>query len=211
MDKNLIIIEGNIGVGKTSLAKKISENMNAQLVLEKFADNPFLEKFYKDQKQYAFTLEMSFMAERFNQLMNELQNRDLFKDFVVTDYYFMKSLIFAGVTLSDDEYNLYRKFFDIIYQRVPRPDLYVYLHKSTSNLKEQIQIRGRSYEQDIKKSYLEQVTQSYFKYFKQELEFPVLIIDTNGIDFVKYKADYNKIIDAIFYTNYKIGINRIIL
>ncbi len=211
MDKNLIIIEGNIGVGKTSLAKKISENMNAQLVLEKFADNPFLEKFYKDQKQYAFTLEMSFMAERFNQLMNELQNRDLFKDFVVADYYFMKSLIFAGVTLSDDEYNLYRKFFEIIYQRVPRPDLYVYLHKSVSGLQEQIGIRGRSYEQNIKNSYLEEVTHSYFRYFKQELEFPVLIIDTNGIDFVNNNKDYNKITEAIFHTNYKMGINRIIL
>lgn len=211
MDKNLIIIEGNIGAGKTSLAMKISEEMNAQLVLEKFADNPFLEKFYKNQKQYAFTLEMSFMAERYNQLMNELQNRDLFKDFIVADYYFMKSLIFAGVTLSDDEYTLYRKFFNIIYQRVPRPDLYVYLHKSVSGLKEQIRLRGRSYEQDIENSYLENVTQAYFRYFKHELEFPVLIIDTNGIDFVKNKKDFKKITEVIFKADYQIGINRIIL
>ena len=211
MDKNLIIIEGNIGVGKTSLATMISENMNAQLVLEKFADNPFLEKFYENQTRYAFPLEMSFMAERYNQLMAELQNRDLFKDFVVADYYFMKSLIFAGVTLSDNEYNLYRKFFDIIYQRVPRPDLYVYLHKSVPGLKDQIRMRGRSYEQNIDPEYLESVTKAYFSYFKQELEFPVLIIDTNGIDFVNNEADYKTIVETIFERQYKIGINRIIL
>ncbi|HPR61221.1 MAG TPA: deoxynucleoside kinase, partial [Prolixibacteraceae bacterium] len=119
-----------------------------------------------------------------SQLMSELQNRNLFKDFAVADYYFMKSLIFSSVTLSDDEYKLYRKFFDIIYSRLPRPDLYVYLHKSTQNLQNQIAKRGRNYEQNIPDDYLEKISKAYFSYFKQQSEFPVLIIDTNQIDFV---------------------------
>nr|MDA3929568.1 deoxynucleoside kinase [Prolixibacteraceae bacterium] len=159
---NFLVIEGNIGVGKTTLAKMISEDYNAQFVGESFADNPFLKKFYASPKEFAFTLEMSFMAERYSQLMNELQNRDLFKDFAVADYYFMKSLIFSSVTLTTDEYNLYRKFFDIIYARLPRPNLYVYLHKSTPNLKDQIRIRGREYEQNIEPKYLDNITNGYF-------------------------------------------------
>ena len=120
---DFLVVEGNIGSGKTTLTQMIARDYNAQTVMERFADNPFLEKFYNDKQQYAFPLEMSFMAERYSQLMNELQQRNLFTDFAVADYYFMKSLIFAGVTLAPDEYNLYRKFFEIIYSRMPRPDL----------------------------------------------------------------------------------------
>lgn len=208
---NFLVIEGNIGVGKTTLAKMISQDYNAQFVGETFADNPFLAKFYKSPKEYAFTLEMSFMAERYSQLMNELQNRDLFKDFAVSDYYFMKSLIFSSVTLTSDEYNLYRKFFDIIYARLPRPDLYVYLHKNPDNLKSQIIKRGRDYEQDIEQNYLENITKAYFQYFKQQSEFPVLIIDTNNVDFVASKKDYYKLCDTIFQNSYNAGISRVIL
>lgn len=208
---NFLVIEGNIGVGKTTLAEMISQDYNAQFVGESFADNPFLSKFYESPKAYAFTLEMSFMAERYSQLMNELQNRDLFKDFAVADYYFMKSLIFSSVTLTSDEYNLYRKFFDIIYARLPRPDLYVYLHKEPKNLKNQIIKRGREYEQNIEENYLENITKAYFQYFKQQSEFPVVIIDTNNIDFVASKKDYNKLCDAIFQESYNAGISRVIL
>jgi len=154
---------------------------------------------------------MSFMAERYSQLMNELQNRDLFKDFAVADYYFMKSLIFSSVTLSTDEYNLYRKFFDIIYARLPRPDLYVYLHKNPPNLKQQIALRGREYEQNIEINYLENITNAYFNYFKQQSEFPVVIIDTNNIDFVKNRKDYNNLCDTILENSYSTGITRVIL
>ena len=189
----------------------ISRDYNAQFVGEAFADNPFLEKFYKSPDTYAFTLEMSFMAERYSQLMNELQNRDLFKDFAVADYYFMKSLIFSSVTLTNDEYNLYRKFFDIIYARLPRPDLYVYLHKSPSNLKRQIDMRGRDYERDIQLNYLEKITNAYFQYFKQQSEFPVVIVDTNNIDFVENKKDYYKLCDVIFQNTYNAGISRVLL
>lgn len=208
---NFLVIEGNIGAGKTTLAKMISEDYNAQFVGEAFADNPFLEKFYTDPKAYAFTLEMSFMAERYSQLMSELQNRSLFKDFAVADYYFMKSLIFSSVTLSDDEYKLYRKFFDIIYSRLPRPDLYVYLHKSTQNLQKQITKRGREYEQNIPNDYLEKISQAYFSYFKQQSEFPVLIIDTNQIDFVNNRNHYEKLCSLILDNEYKYGITRLIL
>lgn len=206
-----LVIEGNIGAGKTSLAQMISNDHNAQLVTEKFADNPFLEKFYRSPQEYAFTLEMSFMAERYSQLINELNNRDLFKDFSVADYYFMKSLIFASVTLSNDEYNLYRKFFDIIYARLPRPDLYVYLHKTPENLKHLIELRGREYEQNIENSYLENISNAYFNYFKQQREFPVVVIDTNNIDFVNSKKDYFKLCDVIFQNTYNAGISRVLL
>lgn len=208
---NFLVVEGNIGVGKTTLAKMISQDYNAQFVGEAFADNPFLEKFYKDPKSFAFTLEMSFMAERYSQLVSELQHRDLFKGFAISDYYFMKSLIFSSVTLTTDEYNLYRKFFDIIYARLPRPDLYVYLHKDTTNLKKQIDNRGRDYELGIDSQYLDKISQAYFNYFKQQSEFPVVIIDTNNIDFVESKKDYNKLCEVIFQNSYNTGITRLIL
>ena len=208
---NFLVIEGNIGAGKTTLAEMISKDYNAQLVTENFAENPFLEKFYSNPESFAFTLEMSFMAERYSQLMNELQNRDLFKDFAVADYYFMKSLIFASVTLSDDEYALYRKFFNIIYYRMPRPDLYVFLYKETPNLQRLIKKRGREYEQLIEDSYLDKITKAYFNYFKQQSEFPVVIIDTNNIDFVENSKDYLKVCETIFQNSYNSGITRVIL
>lgn len=206
---NFLVIEGNIGAGKTTLAKKISHDYNARFVGEQFADNPFLEKFYENPKSYAFTLEMAFMAERYSQFTNELQNFNLFSDFVVADYYFMKSLIFAGVTLNDDEYNLYRKFFNIIYTRLPRPDLYVYLHKNSDKLKENIEKRGRSYESNIQTEYLDKISNAYFKYFKQQSEFPIVIIDTNELNFVEKEKDYQKLCNTIFDTKYKQGITRI--
>ncbi|MDA3879883.1 MAG: deoxynucleoside kinase [Prolixibacteraceae bacterium] len=207
---NFLVIEGNIGAGKTSLAKKISHDYNARFVGEQFADNPFLEKFYENPKSYAFTLEMSFMAERYSQFTSELQNYNLFSDFVVADYYFIKSLIFAGVTLNDKEYNLYRKLFNIIFARLIRPDLYVYLHKSSDKLKANIKKRGRSYESNINTEYLSKISSAYFKYFKQQNEFPILIIDANNIDFIENEDDYHKLCDTILNSKYKKGITRII-
>lgn len=208
---NFLVIEGNIGAGKTTLAQMISKDFNAQLIVEKFADNPFLERFYENPSAHAFTLEMSFLAERYSQFNNELQNRDLFKDFAVADYYFMKSLIFASVTLSIDEYNLYRKFFNLIYSRMVRPDLYIYLHKDANNLLENISKRGREYEKSIEKSYLEKISSAYFQYFKQQTDFPVVVVDTNNIDFVENKNQYQRLCGLIFENSYKSGITRIIL
>lgn len=211
MRMDFLVVEGNIGSGKTTLTQMIARDYKAQTVLERFADNPFLEKFYNDKQQYAFPLEMSFMAERYTQLMGELQQRNLFTDFAVADYYFMKSLIFAGVTLAPDEYSLYRKFFEIIYSRMPRPDLYVYLHKSPENLLDQIRKRGRDFELLIDRNYLESISQAYFNYFKQQTEFPVVIIDTNGIDFVANEPDYRRLCQVIFEEKYEKGITRVIL
>lgn len=211
MNINYLVIEGNIGAGKTTLAQMISEKHRAKLVLEQFADNPFLPKFYQNQEQYSFPLEMAFLAERYNQLNRELSHFDLFSPFTVSDYYFMKSLIFAQNTLQPDEYNLYRQFFTIIYDKVPKPDLYVYLHKDTDLLLKNIARRGRSYETYITKEYLEKITQGYFGYFRQQSDFPILIIDTNGIDFVNQPEDFEKLRSAIFNTQYNKGITRLIL
>jgi deoxyadenosine/deoxycytidine kinase len=205
------VIEGNIGAGKTTLAQMISEKHQAKLVLEQFADNPFLPKFYQNQEQYSFPLEMAFLAERYNQLNRELSHFDLFSNFTISDYYFMKSLIFAQNTLQPDEYNLYRQFFTIIYDKMPKPDLYVYLHKDAGLLLKNIALRGRSYEANISKEYLEKIAQGYFSYFRQQNDIPILIIDTNGIDFVNLPEDFEKIDNAIFKKQYEKGLNRILL
>jgi len=211
MDLNYLVIEGNIGAGKTTLAQMISEKYQAKLVLEQFADNPFLPKFYENQQQYSFPLEMAFLAERYNQLNKELSHFDLFSSFTVADYYFMKSLIFAQNTLQNDEYNLYRQFFNIIYDRMPKPDLYVYLHKDPELLLKNIAKRGRSYETRITQDYLEKITQGYFNFFRQQREIRILVIDTNGIDFVNKPEDFEKITETIFSQKFSKGVTRILL
>jgi len=208
---NYIVIEGNIGAGKTSLAKKIAAEYNAKLVLEQFADNPFLPKFYKEPDKYSFQLELSFLADRYQQLKKDMVNPDLFYSFIVADYYFMKSLIFAGSTLKDDEYKLYRQLFMIIYESLPKPDLYIYLHVNVENLLNNIQKRGRSYEKEIKSGYLEGIQNGYFEFFRQNPNTTYLVLDINQIDFVSNNLDYEKIKRAIFDEKHRSGINRIIL
>jgi len=209
VDLNYIVIEGNIGAGKTTLSKMIAKEFNAKLILEQFADNPFLPKFYKEPEKYSFQLELSFLAERYQQLNKELTSRDLFKPFTVADYYFMKSLIFAKATLTGDEYNLYRQLFNIIYKSIPKPDLYVYLHVDVPNLKNNIQKRGRDYEKEIPEDYLLKVQEGYFDFFKQQNDIKYLIVDSNNMDFVENPHDYNKVKDYIFNKEYPAGINRI--
>ncbi|AXG74179.1 2-amino-4-hydroxy-6-hydroxymethyldihydropteridine diphosphokinase [Flavobacterium arcticum] len=194
---NYIAIEGNIGAGKTTLSGKIAEDFNAKLVLERFADNPFLPKFYKDQNRYAFSLEMAFLADRYHQLSDDLAQFDLFRDFVVADYHIFKSLIFAKVTLNEDEYRLYRKLFDIIYKEMPKPDLYVYLYQNTDRLLQHIQQRGRDYEQDIKPEYLEKINRGYLDYINSQPTLNVLILDVSDRDFVKNQEDYIWVLDQI--------------
>jgi deoxyadenosine/deoxycytidine kinase len=208
---NYLVIEGNIGAGKTTLAQMIGQKFQAKLVLEQFADNPFLPKFYENQDQYSFPLEMAFLAERYNQLNRELSHFDLFSPFTVSDYFFMKSLIFAQNTLQPDEYNLYRQFFTIIYDKMPKPDLYVYLHKDADLLLKNIAFRGRAYETFITKEYLEKIALGYFNYFRQQLDFPILIIDANGLDFVNRPEDFDRIIDTIFKNSYNLAVHRILL
>jgi deoxyguanosine kinase len=211
MELSYIVIEGNIGAGKTSLAKRIAQDFNGKLILERFADNPFLPKFYQDPERYSFPLELSFLADRYNQLKRELSDRDLFKSFTIADYYFMKSLIFAKATLPDDEFNLYRQIFDIIYSTLPKPDLFVYLHVNPDNLLMNIRKRGRDYEQNITREYLENIQAGYFEFFKQHPDLIFLIIDTNNIDFISNPEDYREVVQTVFQKEYASGLNRVIL
>jgi len=203
-----IAIEGNIGAGKTSLASLLAKDFNAKLILEEFDDNSFLPKFYKEPDRYAFPLELSFLAERYHQLKDSISNRDLFMPFTISDYLVTKSLIFARKTLQSDEYNLYKKLFEIIHQSIPKPDLFVFLHVRVSNLQSNIRKRGRDYEQEITNEYLETIQESYFDFIRQQSDLRVLIIDSNNLDFVNRKEDYKKIKELIFQ-EYEIGVHRI--
>ena len=194
---NYIAIEGNIGAGKTSLATKISNDYNAKLILERFADNPFLPKFYEDASRYAFTLEMSFLADRYQQISDDLSQLDLFKDFIVSDYDVFKSLIFSKITLQADEFKLYRKLFYLMYKDIAKPDLYVYLYQNTERLQENIKKRGRKYEQSIADDYLEKINAGYLEFLKNQTDFNVKIIDISNKDFIKNRADYLNVLDAI--------------
>ncbi|CAL2057632.1 deoxyguanosine kinase [Tenacibaculum sp. 190524A05c] len=194
---NYIAIEGNIGAGKTTLANMMSDEFNAKIVLERFADNPFLPKFYKDEERYAFPLEMSFLADRYQQLSDDLAQFDLFKNFIVSDYYIFKSLIFAQVTLHNDEYKLYRKMFDLMYKEIVKPDLYVYLYQNTERLLKNIQKRGREYEQDIEAAYLEKIHDGYTNFIKTQQDLSILVIDVSELDFVNNKLDYKTILNQI--------------
>lgn len=201
-DFNYIVVEGNIGAGKTTLTKMIANQFDAELILEKFADNPFLPKFYNDQDKYAFQLETSFLIERYNQLKNQIQTFELFKKFSISDYYFPKTLIFAKYTLKKDEYDLFRKIFDTININVPRPDLYVYLHLPVEKLITNIKKRGRDYEKNITPEYLKKIQDSYLSYFKTQTKMKFLVINTRDVDFVSNKNDYKKITDIIFLQKY---------
>ncbi len=194
---NYIAIEGNIGAGKTSLAHLLSDDFNARKVLERFADNPFLPKFYEDKERYAFPLEMSFLADRYQQLTDDLAQYDLFKNFVVSDYYIFKSLIFAQVTLPKEEYLLYRKMFTVMYKEIVKPDLYIYLYQNTDRLLENIQKRGRAYEQNIEASYLQKIHDGYHNFIQTQEDLNTLVIDVSELDFVNNPADYKKVINTI--------------
>jgi 2-amino-4-hydroxy-6-hydroxymethyldihydropteridine diphosphokinase len=194
---NYIAIEGNIGAGKTTLASMIAEDFNAKMVLERFADNPFLPKFYEDNERYAFPLEMSFLADRYSQLTDDLAQFDLFKNFIVSDYYIFKSLIFAQVTLQKEEYFLYRKMFDIMYKEITKPDLYIYLYQNTPRLLENIKKRGRHYEQNIASEYLDKIHQGYATFIKTEENLNAIIIDVSEKDFLTSPEDYKAIVKTI--------------
>ena len=205
-----IVIEGNIGTGKTSLATRISNDFNTRLILERFADNPFLPKFYESRQRYAFPLELSFLADRYQQLNDELTNQELFRQQTVSDYILSKSLIFASITLKDDEFNLYQRLFQIINPHLPKPDLLVYLHKDVPKLKANIKKRGRDYEQNIEDDYLKQLEMGYWDFFKQQSSLKILVIDTNSVDFLNNENHYQSILDLI-NTEYQPGIHRAII
>lgn len=190
-------IEGNIGAGKTTLSTMISEEFNAKLILEGFADNPFLPKFYEDQTRYAFPLEMSFLAERYQQYTEHTAQLDLFKNFMVSDYDIYKSLIFAQITLGEDEYALYRKLFGFMYKDAKVPDAYIYLYQNTEKLLENIAKRGRAYEKTIDAAYLEKINQGYLDFIKTHHQNQQLILDISDRDFVSCPEDYHWILKKI--------------
>ena len=192
-----IAIEGNIGAGKSSLAKKIAIDFNSKLILERFSDNPFLPKFYKEPDRYAFTLEMSFLAERYQQITDDLSQLNIFNDSIVSDYDIYKSLIFSKITLSEDEFALYRKLFFSMYKDILKPDLYIYLNQNIDRLKENIKKRGRDYEQDIDKSYLKNINSGYLDFHKTQSDLNIKIIDINDMDFVNNRIDYLSILSSI--------------
>ncbi len=209
MHYNYIAIEGAIGAGKTSLATMMSEDYNAKLILEQFEDNSFLPKFYKNPDKYAFPLELSFLAERFQQLREQLSAQDLFRDFTISDYFINKSLIFARKTLPQDIFSLYANLFEIISLSLPRPDLLVYLYVHIERLQENIRMRGRSYEQDIKPSYLKNIQSGYLDFLRRQTQMRILIIDTNELDFVHKPEDYKKL-TSIIRQDYPIGVHQVI-
>ncbi len=192
-----IAIEGNIGSGKTSLASRMAQDFKRELVLEQFADNPFLDSFYKDPEQYAFLLEMSFLADRHQQFTADLAPIHQSNTGFIADYHISKSLIFAKVTLAEAHIGLYTHFFDQLHQAMPKPDLYVFLHQNTDRLLQNIQKRGRSYEQTIQDQYLSQINQGYLDFIKNQTEIKVLVIDVSNLDFVNNQADYLFVLEKI--------------
>lgn len=210
MRYNYIAIEGNIGAGKTSLSSMIAQQYNGKLILEEFEDNSFLPKFYKEPDKYAFPLEMSFLAERYQQLKDQLTKQDLFKTFTISDYLFNKSLIFARNNLQPDEYGLFARMFNIINEFLPKPELLIYLYMDVPNLQKNIRSRGRSYEQEIQDSYLENIQNGYLDHIKKLSGQRILIIDTNNIDFVNVGADYEAILHLV-NQDYTPGIHRFTL
>lgn len=211
MEYNYIAIEGTVGAGKTTLATRIANDFNGKLVLEEFeADkNPFLPKFYKEPDKYSFQVEMTFLALRFQQLKDKLANLDLFHDFIISDYYVAKSLIFSRNNLQEDEYELFARFFNIIFSTMPKPELLVYLYSDVERLQYNIRKRGRSYEQEIPDAYLENIQQGYLDFIRQEQNnMRILMLDTNRLDFVANERDYQMILEAISQP-YEIGLHRI--
>jgi deoxyguanosine kinase len=196
MNYHFITIEGNIGAGKTTLAHMLARHFNARLILEQFGDNPFLPKFYENPGQYAFPLELFFMAERYKQLKELIHTADLFQSVTVSDYLFTKCLLFAKVNLPQEEFRLYQKLFDIIHTQVVQPDILIYLHAPVSKLQENIRKRNRSYEQNISDEYLYDIQETYTHYIRQH-NIRTLFVDVSNADFLDNKAHLQVILDAL--------------
>lgn len=206
---NYVVVEGSIGAGKTTLTTMLAADLNAELVLERFANNPFLEKFYKDPEHYSFPVEMTFLMDRYQQLKNLLTARDLFTDFVIGDYFIDKCLLFSKNNLSKDEFSLFKTVFDTIAGFLPKPDLIIYLYTKPDRLLKQIAKRNRSFEKDITIEYLTDIQEKYLTYFRENQQIPILLVDTENIDFVENQSDYQHFKELIS-NQYPAGIHRII-
>lgn len=197
MQYNYLTIEGNIGAGKTSLCKLLAHEFNAKLILEQFADNPFLPHFYKNPTQYAFPLELFFLAERYQQLKDIAATKDLFNSCVITDYLFAKSHLFAAINLSEEEFKLFQRLSQIIQAALPEPELLVYLHSPVALVLENIARRGRPYEQEISGDYLERIQNAYFEYFRIQTHLRIVVLDVSRIDFINSRTDYEKVLTVL--------------
>ncbi len=196
MQYHFITVEGNIGAGKTTLAHLLSKHFNARLILEEFADNPFLPKFYDNPDQYAFPLELFFMAERYKQLKEMIHTKDLFQSVTISDYLFTKCLLFAKVNLPDEEFRLYQKLFDIIHQQLVFPDILIYLHAPVQKLQSNIKKRNREYEQKIPDQYLFSLQETYTSYIKQH-NIKTIFVDASNADFLGNEKHLQVILDAL--------------
>jgi deoxyguanosine kinase len=196
MNYHFVTIEGNIGAGKTTLAHMLSKHYNARLILEEFADNPFLSKFYENPQHYAFPLELFFMAERYKQLKELIHTKDLFQNITVSDYLFTKCLLFAKVNLPEEEFHLYQKLFDIIYQQLAQPDILIYLHVPVSQLQKNIKKRNRSFELSIPDDYLFRLQETYTQYIRQH-NIKTLVVDATNADFLGNDKHLRVILDAL--------------
>jgi deoxyadenosine/deoxycytidine kinase len=196
MKYSFITIEGNIGAGKTTLSHLLARHFDARLVLEQFADNPFLPKFYENPQQYAFPLELFFMAERFKQLKELIQQKDLFQSITISDYLFTKCLLFAKVNMPEDEFRLYQRLFDIIHQQLLQPEILIYLHAPVEKLQQNIKKRNRSYEQNIPDNYLQSIQETYTHYIKQH-NLKTLFVDASNADILGNEKHLQVIIDAL--------------
>lgn len=196
MKYNFVTIEGNIGAGKTTLAHLLSKHYNSRLILEEFAENPFLPKFYESPEQYAFPLELFFMAERYKQLKELLQTKDMFQQVTISDYLFTKCLLFAKVNLPDEEFRLYQKLFEIINPQIIQPDILIYLHTPVIKLQENIRKRNRQYELSIPNDYLFSLQETYTQYIKQH-NIKTLFVDASNADFLGNEKHLKVITDAL--------------
>ena len=202
-----LAIEGNIGTGKTTLCHKFAEDFGAKLILEQFTDNPFLPLFYQNQERYAFPVELFFMTERHKQLQGELSQQDLFSSGTIADYYFVKTLLFAKNNLTDEEFRLFQRLFNVLNNTFIEPDLLVYLHRPVEELMRNINSRNREIEKDISEAYLSKIQNAYLEFFKNQNRLPVLILNIEGMNFRDNESDYQLIIDAIS-EEYPIGTHR---
>jgi len=194
---NFIAIEGNIGAGKTTLCLQLADRFGCALVLEQFTDNPFLPPFYEQPERYAFPVELFFMTERHKQLLEHFSQPDLFRAFTVADYFFVKTLLFAKNNLSEAEFRLFQRLFQVLNSTFPKPDLLLYLHRPVEVLLTQIKKRGRDIEQNISANYLTEIQDAYFDYLKTETETPVLILDLGDADFQQDVSVFNSITEIL--------------
>jgi deoxyguanosine kinase len=192
-----ICIEGNIGAGKTTLAKLISEHLSSRLILEEFEENPFLPLFYQNPDRYALQTELTFLTDRYKQLSSMLVSMSLFEPITVSDYYIYKSRLFARNNLNDDDFRLYSRIFSIVESSLPKPDLMIYLHQQPQHLLTNIQKRGRSYEEHITEGYLDEIQRAYIAYILTEQRFPILLVGMENIDFIQNKKAFEKMITLL--------------